>query len=93
MVWYFMKTREDQNKILQVGMKDFHIVTNILHVHIKHNAVIKTEFEEEMNAMKKAVAAAVVMSHAACKRTDLAKTTTDAMTKKKRRRRGDEQRR
>ena len=78
-----MKTRKEQNKILKVGIKDFHIVTNVLHVHMKRNAVMQTEFDKEMNAMKKTVAAAVLIFEAARKRADLAKITAEEAKKKK----------
>ena len=80
MVWHFMRTHEEQNKILKVGIKDFHIVTNVLHVHIKRNAVIRTEFDNKMKVIQKAVAAAVVISEAARKRADLAKMTAEGAT-------------
>ena len=56
MVWHFMRTCEEQDKILRIGIKDFHIVTNVLHVHMKRNAVMLTKFDNKMDAMQKTVA-------------------------------------
>ena len=83
MVWHFMKTREEQNKILRYGIKDFHIVTNIFQVHMKRNAVMRAEFDDKLKAMQASVAAAVVVSEAAKKRSDLAKNAVDTLAKKK----------
>ena len=83
MVWHFMKTREEQNKILRYGIKDFHIVTNIFQVHMKRNAVMRAEFDDKLKAMQASVAAAVVVSEAAKKRSDLAKNVVDSLAKKR----------
>ena len=83
MVWHFLKTREEQEKILRVGIKDFHIVTNVLHVHMKRNAVMQTEFNSKMDATQKSVVAAVASSEKSGKRADQAKTAVDALAKKK----------
>lgn len=48
-----MKTRKEQNKILKVGTKDFFIVTNLLHVHLKRNAFMRTEFNAKLTKMEK----------------------------------------
>ena len=83
MVWHFMKVREEQNKILKVGIQDFHIVTNVLHVHMRRNAVMRTEFNERLLAMGNTVKVAKDVAEKASKRADLAKTTADAAMKKK----------
>ena len=78
MVWHFMKVREEQNKILKVGIKDFHIVTNVLHVHMKRNAVMRTEFEEKMLAMGKTVKVATDLAEKVEKRASVAGNKADA---------------
>ena len=83
MVWHFMKVREEQNKILKVGIQDFHIVTNVLHVHMRQNAVMRTEFDEKLLAMGNTVKVAKELAEKAGKRADTAKNTADAAMKKK----------
>ena len=53
MVWQFLNTREKQNKIFKVGIKDFFIVTNVLHVHMKRKAVMRTEFDYRLLEIEK----------------------------------------
>lgn len=65
MVWQFLKTREEQNKILKVGIKDFVVVTNVLYVHMKRNAVMRTEFETKLEAINTVVKNAVLMAEKA----------------------------
>ena len=45
MIWQFLKTCKEQNNILKVSIKDFFVVTNVLHVHMKQNAVMGTKFD------------------------------------------------
>ena len=78
MVWHFMKTREEQNKILRIGIKDFHIVTNIFHVHMKPNADMQAEFDDKMDAMQKTVAEAGRKAEAARVKADQVKNVVDA---------------
>ena len=49
----FLKTREEQDKILKVGIRDFYIVTNVLHVHMEQNTVMRIEFDNRMTTMEK----------------------------------------
>ena len=60
-----MKTREEQNKILKVGIKDFFVVTNVLHVHMKQNAVMRTKFKTKLEAINMVVKNAVLMAEKA----------------------------
>ena len=60
MVWQFMKTREEQNTILKVGIKDFFLVINVLHIHMKRNTVMRTKFDAKLKAIEKVCQAAVL---------------------------------
>ena len=60
MDWQFMKTLKEQNKILKIGIKDFFVVTNVLHVHMKRNAVMSTEIDTKLKAIGKVCQAAVL---------------------------------
>ena len=73
-----MKVCEEQNKILKVGIQDFHIVTNVLHVHMRRNAVMRTEFEEKMFKLEKAVKGATEQAVLAEKRASVASNKADA---------------
>ena len=78
-----MKTREEQNKILRIGIKDFHIVTNIFHVHMKCNAVMRTKFDNKMDKIQKTVVETGRKAEVARVKADQAKNAVDALAKKK----------
>ena len=52
-------------------------MTNVFHVHMNRNAVMRTEFDEEVAALKKSMAAAVVLAEKSTKRADQAKNAAD----------------
>ena len=53
-------------------------MTNVLHVHMKRNAVMRTEFEEKRFKMEKAVKAATDLVEKAEKRASVASNKADA---------------
>ena len=58
-------------------------MTNVLHVHMKRNAVMRTEFDEKMHAIEKTVKAAMDLADLPRKRADTAKNVADQAMKKK----------
>ena len=50
---------------MKVGIKDFFILTNVLHVLMKRNAVMRTEFDAKLNAIEKVCQAAVLTAQKA----------------------------
>ena len=60
--WMTLLTREETNRILSIGIDNCLMVTNVLHVHVKQNAVMRCEYESTIKFLKaeclKAVAAA-----------------------------------
>ena len=67
--------------LLKVSINDFFIVTNLLHIHMKQNAVMPTEFNNRLIKMEEVCKLAMALAEKARVTTDKAKQLADKAKK------------
>ena len=72
MIWEFLKTREEQERIMSMGLNQFPAVANVLQLHMKKNAVMRTEFSVALNRMEELCTKSMQLAEKAKKVADAA---------------------
>ena len=77
-----LKIWEEQNQILLMEFDNFPTLTKVLHLHLKKNTVMQTEFTVPMSKMEEFCTKAMKLSEKAKKVADLARSTANKKTSK-----------
>ena len=72
MIWEFLKMREEQERIMSMGLNQFPAVANVLQLHMKKNAVMRTEFSVALSRMEELCTKSMQLAEKAKKVADAA---------------------